>query len=68
MQENENINQQEMDDGSHQIQELQTALKEDDEMMNELSLSLQNKIQNMEAMASECSSEMRQKSKYYALW
>ena len=54
MQENENITQQEMDDGSHKIQEVQAALKEDDEMMNELHVSLQNMIQNMEAIASEC--------------
>ena len=37
MQENENIAQQEMNDDYPQIQELQTALTEDDEMMNEAS-------------------------------
>ena len=58
MKENENITQQEMDDGYYQIKELQTALTEDDEIMNEASLSLQNQIQNMEVIASECSSEM----------
>ena len=54
-----------MNGGYHQIQELQTALTEDDEMMNEESLSLQNQIRNMEIIASESSSEMKQKSKCY---
>ena len=56
-----------MDDGYQQIQEMQTALKEDNEMMNEASLSLQNQIQNIKVIASKCSFEMRQKPKYYAL-
>ena len=64
-QENENITQQEIDDGYHPIQELQTALKEDDEMMDEASLNFKNQIRNMEIIASKCSSEMRQKSKCY---
>ena len=56
-----------MDDVYHHIQGLQTALKEDDEMMDEASLSLQNQIKNMEVIASEFSSEMRQKlGKYHS--
>ena len=59
MQENEQISQQEMDDVSHQIQELQTALKEDDKLMDEASLNFQNRIGNMDVIASKYSSEMR---------
>ena len=54
-----------MDDGYQQIQEMQ--MKEDNEMMNEASLSLKKQIQNMKGIASKCSFEMRQKPKYYAL-